>query len=108
MRGPEHYDRERVADLLRQAYKGKELLVVGEGWRMRLMARIREMDPERMKVRFLPSFEHFVWRLAPVTTPLVLILIALLFKLDMGAGLDTLQMLMSSVEDFTLAQFFAA
>ncbi len=107
MKTPEK-EREKLAQALRQAYHEKENIEVGDMWKTRLMARVREAGPAQTP-GFLPSFEKLVWRLAPVTSPLVviMILIALFISLDVASSHDALQTLVNSVEELTLSTIFS-
>ena len=97
---------EGLRDLMRLTYERRDSIEVGDAWRTGLMARVRAIDLAPATPRFLPSFEHLVWRLVPVTTPLVLILIVILVKLGLDARYDAFQMLITGLEDLTLARFF--
>ena len=101
-------ERERLEQALKQAYREKENMDVDERWKTRLMARVREIGPVRPP-GFLPSFQRVVWRLAPVTSPLVLIMILAAFFLgfDAASSYDALQSLVNSVEELTLATIFS-
>ena len=102
------FDDESLMELFRQVYKGKELPEVEKAWRVRLMTRIREMGPPDRRPLFLPSFERLVWRLAPVTALLAIVLSALLINLGLDSAYDAVQLLTRAVEELTLAQLFAA
>jgi hypothetical protein len=102
-------EREKLDEALRRAHQGRENIEVGQRWRTRLMAEVMEIGPIRPAPGFLPSFERMVWRLAPVTSPLVLILIlvAFLIGFDLGSSHDALRMLVNSIEELTLSTIFA-
>ncbi len=97
----------KLEGMLKRTYQRREPPELDPRWRSRLMTRIREIGPLEEKVRFLPSFEKLVWRLAPVTVPLVLILVFFLLKLGLCSGPDALHQLVNSVEEWTLAQLLA-
>jgi len=101
-------ERERLKEALRRAYLEKENTEVDGRWKTRLMARVREIGPVRPP-GFLPSFQWLVWRLAPVTSPLILIMIlaALFLRFDAASSYDALQSLVNSVEELTLATIFS-
>ena len=101
------YEPERLTNILRHAYLGKENLEVDREWQRSLMARIRDMGPLEPRHTFLPTFEQLVWRLAPVTCPLVAGLATLLIKLDLTFGYDVVQLL-NGAEELMLAQLFGA
>ncbi len=100
------YNPDRMRDLLRQAYHEKTPMEIGRHWETRLMGQIREIGPLGLRPRFLPTFERVVWRLVPVTTPLVLVMIALLIKLYLGSTPNAFQLFLHGAEERTLAQMF--
>ena len=98
--------RERLTNILRQAYMGKERFEVGDQWQGSVMARIRQMGPVASAPSFLPTFEHLVWRLAPATSLLTLALAALALATDFIVEYDLFQLLLNAVEDSALARLF--
>jgi len=98
---------EKLERLLRQAYRKKKPVEVDPHWEKRLMARIREASAPQEGPRFLPMFEHLVWRLTPVASLAVVILVALLFKLEFASAHYALQSLLTGLEDLTWAQIFS-
>ena len=102
-------EQERLKQALRQAYQEKETVEVSQRWKTRLMAEVREIGPIQPAPGFLPSFERLVWRLTPVTSPLVLILIlvALLIRFDIVSSYDAVQTLVNSVEELTISTIFS-
>jgi hypothetical protein len=105
MRTPK-YNPEKIRDLLRRAYQTKVPAEIDGHWETRLMVQIREIGPLRLRPRFLPTFERVVWRLVPVTTPLVLVMIALLIKLYLSSAPNAFQLFLYGAEELTLAQMF--
>ena len=97
---------ERLTNILRQAYLGKERFEVGDQWQSGVMAAIRQMGPVESTPRFLPTFEHLVWRLAPVTSLLTLGLAALSIAIDVLFERDLFQLFLSALEDSALAHLF--
>ena len=97
---------ERLTTILRQAYLGKERVELGEQWQGSVMTRIREMGPIASVPRFLPTLEHIVWRLAPVTSLMALALAALSIAIDFLFEYDLFQLLLNAVEDSALAHLF--
>lgn len=97
---------EKLTNILRQAYLGKERFEVGDQWQNSVMARIRQMGPLGSVPRFLPTFEQLVWRLAPAASLLTLGLAALSIATDFIVEYDLFQLILSAVEDSTLAHLF--
>jgi len=98
-------DLERLTNILRQAYHGKERFEVGTQWQNGVMAAIRQMRPIESTPSFLPTFEHLVWRLAPATSLLTLALAAL-SAIDLVVERDLFQLFLNALEDSALAHIF--
>ena len=99
---------ERLRELLQDAYRARAGFDVSENWQERLMARVREIAPAAMEPRFLPAFERLVWRLAPFTLAMSMVVMALLGRLYLTREYDGLQLLARYVEELTLKQIFGA
>ena len=97
---------EKLFGILKQAYHEKENFEVGVQWQDRVMAAVRQMGPVESVPRFMPTFEHLVWRLAPVTSLLTLGLAAIAIVMDAVVEYDLLQLFLNAVEDSTLAHLF--
>ncbi len=97
---------ERLTHILRQAYLAKERLEVGEQWQNNVMARVRVMGPPRSAPRFLPAFGHIVWRLAPATSLLALVLAALSIAVEFLFEYDLMQLFLNALEDSALVHLF--
>ncbi|MGD8915562.1 MAG: hypothetical protein PVH35_03120 [Syntrophobacterales bacterium] len=99
-------EHEALRQILRQAYKEKEKVEVGDEWQEQVMRRIRELGEIEASPSSLVMFEQLVWRLVPVTCLLILGLTLLLSSFDFISGYDVIQLLMNSTEEITLNQFF--
>ena len=99
-------ERERLTNILMQAYLGKERFEVGDQWQNSVMARIRQMGPIASAPSFLPTFERLVWRFAPATSLVALGLAALSIAADFIFEYDLFQLLLNAVEDSALAHLF--
>jgi hypothetical protein len=97
-------EQEKLKGILRQAYRGKENLEMGDLWPDSLMHRIREFATIQSAPRFLTMFEQIVWQLAPVISLLILALTGVLLVLDLAPGSDVFQLLMNGKEEITLSQ----
>ena len=98
--------REKGEELLRRAYRARERMEVGAGWQKSLMARVREIGPLQPEARSLPTFEQFVWRLAPVISLLALVLIAVFIEIGITSWEDPIQLFVSAAEESMLAHLF--
>jgi hypothetical protein len=97
---------ERLTNILRQAYLGKERIEVGDQWQNNVMFRIRQMGPVASAPGFLPTFEQLFWRLAPATSLLTLALAGLTIAIDFVFEYDLFQLLLNAVEDSALVHLF--
>jgi hypothetical protein len=97
---------ERLTNILRQAYLGKERIEVGDQWQNNVMVRIRQMGPVASAPGFLPTFEQLFWRLAPATSLLTLALAGLSIAIDVVFEYDLFQLLLNAVEDSALVHLF--
>jgi hypothetical protein len=80
---------------------------ITEDWLARVMDRIRRVGPLKPAGNFWPAFEHLVWRLAPASCLLVLVLGAFLMNMDFDLAYDYLDTVRSEVEDRALLELFA-
>ncbi len=99
-------ENESLRKAFRDAYAAKEREETGDGWQSAVMKRVRRMGPLTPASNFLPAFEHFVWRLAPVSCLLVIALTLLLMNIDFGGGSDYLGTVTLEVEQPTLLELF--
>jgi hypothetical protein len=96
----------KLEDVLRQAYRARESAEVGTRWEKDLMTRVRQIGPLQPEAPFLPAFEQFVWRLAPVLTLLALVLLAVFIGTEMASWEDPIQLFVSGAEESMLAHLF--
>ena len=99
-------DTTRLKELLMRAYHEKEGPEVDELWQMRVMAHIRSLGPITPRKRYIMLFEQSVWRLAPVTCLLILVLAALLIKLDFIPDYEMLKLFIDDPVEFAFIQSF--
>jgi lipopolysaccharide export LptBFGC system permease protein LptF len=97
---------EKIEKLLRQAYMARENMEVDARWERELMERVRKIGPLRPEAPFLPAFEEFVWRLAPVFCMLVFVLFAVFIGTEIASHEDPIQLFLSGAEESMLAQLF--
>jgi len=100
--------REKLKELLGQAYRARERMEVGARWQKSLMARVREIGPFQPTTRFLLTFERFVWRLAPVVCLLALVLIAAFVEIEVASWEDPIQLFVNGAEESMLSNLFGA
>jgi hypothetical protein len=90
------------------AYSAREKeMALTDNFRDQVMRRIRRIGPLQPAAGFWPAFEHLVWRLAPVSCLLVLVLGAFLMNTDFDPAYDYLDTLRSEVERRALVELFA-
>jgi hypothetical protein len=99
-------DTTRLKELLIGAYHEKERPEVDELWQVKVMSHIRSLGPITSRKRFFMLFEQSVWRLAPVMCLLILILAALLIKLDFISDYEMLKLFIDDPEEFAFIQSF--
>ena len=97
---------DRLQEILGQAYREKEEIIVGDQWQDEVMRRVRELGPIQSTPRFAEFLEQFIWRLAPAACLLILALTALLIFSDFSSEYELYQMLMNGIEEQTFAQLF--
>ncbi len=88
--------------VLQKAYREKESLHVGEEWQSSVMLRIRHLGPPEPVQSYLPTFEHLVWRIAPVTSLLMVGLTGLSLAMNGLFEYDLYQLFLNTVEDSAL------
>jgi hypothetical protein len=96
-------DFEKLDAILRQAYRAREEARAGTRWQDRVMERIEEAGRPGSPKGLLPGFGQLVWRLAPVTSLLALLLLGLMLTLG-DASADPLQHFLSAAEESALAR----
>ncbi|MEW6668532.1 MAG: hypothetical protein AB1512_25245 [Thermodesulfobacteriota bacterium] len=100
-------DNEGLRKAFRDAYWAKEEQgTLRDGWKGRIMSRIRRVGPLKPAAGFWPAFEHVVWRLAPISCLLVLALGALFASTDFDLAYDYLDTVRSEMERPVLVELF--
>ena len=99
-------DQERLKSLLVRAYHEREKPDVDDLWQRRVMSHIRSLGPPGSGRGYMALFEQSVWRLAPMTGLLVLILIALLLSLDFMPDYEMAKIFIDDPVEFTVVQWF--
>jgi len=85
--------------LFRITYRDEEDIPISDSWRQQTMNRIRGLDLEPVRQGFGAFFEPFVWRLAPVTLAMILILSIALSNFDLVSDADVFRLFSYELED---------
>ena len=97
-------------ELLKKAfqdvYSARQRDDTREGWQAQVMRRVRQAGPLKSASGFWLSFEHVVWRLAPVCCLLVLLLGVLFMNTDFDRGYDYLGTVTADMEKPTLSELY--
>ena len=88
------------------AYSTKERGETGEEWQSQVMRRVRQVGPLSPAAGFWPAFESMVWRLAPVSCLLVLVLTFLFVNMDFYLDSDYLGTMALETEKPSLVELF--
>ena len=89
--------------ILRIAHRSRENLPTGDHWPRAVMHRIRQLPAARPLAGW--SFEALVWRLAPATGALALILLAVMLNVHLIADGELFQLLYPEVQTTSLVDF---
>ena len=99
-------ENESLKKAFRDTYAAKEREETGDGWQFQVMKRVRRIGPLTPASNFLPAFEHFVWRLAPVSCLLVLVLTFFFVNMEPDVDSDYLGTMAAEMEKPTLVELF--
>jgi len=99
-------ENESLKKAFRDTYAAKEREETGDGWQLQVMKRVRRIGPLAPASKFLPAFEHFVWRLAPVSCLLALVLTLLFVNMELDVDSDYLGTMEAEMEQPTLVELF--
>lgn len=101
-------DNEILKQAFRDAYSARDKEVpLTDHFHARVMGRTRRIGPLHPAAGFWPGFEHLVWRLAPVSCLLVLVLGVFLINTDFDLSYDYLVTMGSEMESRAVAELFA-
>jgi hypothetical protein len=95
-------------ELLKKAYLAEGLPRPGidPSWQNRVMASIRQNQRDLEPHGFLPLFGQTVWRLAPATCALALVLGVFTVKTYLGFVDNPMELFLSHAEDVMITQLF--
>ncbi len=99
-------ENEALKTVFRKAYFAMEERGSGDAWRDRAMRQVRQIGPLNRRSSFWPAFEHMVWRLAPVSGILIIVLSALILNVNPDAGYDYLGSVAAELDKPVLAELF--
>jgi len=94
----------KVKQALKAAYHAKENngSEVSGQFEAQVMRRIRALGPIHSRPDYLSLFEQFVWRLAPVTAVLIIILAAWAMQFDFASEFEITNIFMDDPIGFNL------
>ena len=93
-----------IKEIFKKAYDEREKPAIGDRWQTGVMHRIRRLGSIASKRSFFLGFEQFVWRLAPVTCLIIIVLATLLYKIEVVPDDTVFQVLMNGEEELTIYQ----
>jgi hypothetical protein len=99
-------ENESLKTALREAHSAKGRGKTGEEWQSRAIMRIRQIGPLRPAAGFWPAFESMVWRLAPVSCLLVLVLAFFFVNMELDVDSDYLGTMAAEMEKPSLVELF--
>ena len=103
MKKPIHKETQLLETTLKKAYCEQEPVVSAEQWSARVMRTIRMHGPLKT-VSTSESFGWFVWRLAPISVVLILVLAACMLYFDFVPEYEIARFFVSDPIEFTLIE----
>lgn len=101
-----HAQMEKLRKYLADVHAAKENLEVGEEWKQKVIARIREVERNNLQAPFVPLFGQYAWRIVPLTLAMCAVLSFMLFHLHYTTEYDCVQLLVSYVEQLTVHHIY--
>lgn len=93
-----------IEEIFKRAYADKETVPVGDRWTSDVMRRIRHLAPVASGKSFFLGLEQIIWRLAPATCLLIVVLATILLKTGVMPDENIFQVLMNGEDDLTISQ----
>lgn len=90
----------------RETYFAREREDIPDAWADQAMKKIRRIGPLGSGPTFWTALEHLVWRLAPVTALLVIVLTLVFLSANLDSGQDYLSMWTADRGSQTLSELF--
>lgn len=100
-------ENESLKKAFRKAYSAKGRGEAGREWQSPVMRRIRQIGPLRPATGFWPAFESMVWKLAPVSCLLVLVLTFFFVNMEPDVDFDYLGTMAAEMEKPSLVELFS-
>lgn len=102
MKSIQKKDLNKIRQALAMAYHERKQARVGGMWEVRVMGHIQSLVPPSIKIGYFELFQQFLWRLAPVVSLLVIILIVTIAKIDFFSDYEIAKIFISEPKDFIL------
>jgi hypothetical protein len=99
-------ENESLKKVFLEVYAERGKAKTGEKWEARTMRRIRQIGPLKPGAGFWPAFESMVWRLAPVSCALVLVLTYFFLNMEPEVDSDYLGTLSADMDKPNLVELF--
>ena len=99
-------DEEKLLKIMAEAGKQREMISIPDGWQIKAMRRIRNLEPLNAKVFDLALFNRVVWRFAATACILVIVLSVYIFQSDFQTEYELARMFVSDPLGFDLVQSF--
>ena len=99
-------ENEALKRRFRDAYFAREKENIPDAWANQAMKQIRRIGPLGTSRNFWPAFEHLVWRIAPVTLLMVIVLTFFFLSANPDSGQDYLSMWTADRGSQTLSELF--
>ena len=103
---PRILENDSLKTAFRDAYSAKGTEETRHEWQSQTMSRIRQIGPLRPVAGFWPAFETLVWRLAPVSCALALVLTLFFVTMELDVDSDYLGTMAAEMEKPSLVEFF--
>jgi hypothetical protein len=96
----------RIRKVLSVAYREKEKIETGGLSRVRVMGHILSMESQSPEAGYLEMFQQMLWRLAPVTCVLLVVLAVTLAKMDFIDSYELAKSFINDPADFILLTLY--
>ncbi|HNU70187.1 MAG TPA: hypothetical protein PKL48_00560 [Thermodesulfobacteriota bacterium] len=93
---------QRFYPLLRKAYQGRKPVPVGEEWKRSVLRHIRSLEPFSGQPSLWELFGNVVWRFAPVTCALILMVCVGTASIDFVPEYEMAKVYLDNPVEFSL------
>lgn len=97
---------ENVLDVFRQVHNDKEKLVTGDGWKTKAMSMIRKDGQLQNQTGYFDIFQQFVWKLAPVTCTIAILLSFMLSQTDVLSDYEMVKIFFADPSDLSFFSLY--